>query len=206
MPITVECPGCLKRYDVSPKAIGKKVKCACGETFIAKDSMQGLESSFEAIGGMEIPDSPPFVSQSMTETAEYTAVGAQNSWRRSRLNFNLCHFALIGRMLVYAGMFLILLGLLVAVPEKRRTPGSFPPNGNETFTSMAANAGLAFDKIVAIVAGTAMAICGCCMWSGSDRKPHKIDSSAIAVFLIFVLFLILKQFVRDLFAATSPQA
>lgn len=92
MPVEIACPNCSKSYTVPSAAIGKKVKCNCGKTFVAEEPGQLEEANpFEQFGEFDIepPEPEPLprrVAQATVETKE-TATAEEpprNPWRNRR--------------------------------------------------------------------------------------------------------------------------
>lgn len=57
MPVSIECPGCGTNYDIPSKAIGRKVSCKCGRTFIAESPAEDPRAIFEQLE--DVAPEPP---------------------------------------------------------------------------------------------------------------------------------------------------
>src|SRR5262245_53904118 len=66
MAVAIACPACGKRYKVPEDRCGKKVRCQCGEAFVATAEKSGSSSPLKPIGappkGAPQADLPPLAS------------------------------------------------------------------------------------------------------------------------------------------------
>src|SRR5262245_33296284 len=66
MAVAIACPACGKRYKIPDDRCGKKVRCQCGETFVATAEKSGSTSPLKPIGvqpkGAPAAELPPLAS------------------------------------------------------------------------------------------------------------------------------------------------
>lgn len=183
MPISIECPSCLRIYAVSPKAVGKKVKCACGESFVAEQPPQNVPGPpFAEFDEMEEEPTVPSIPSTANRDPQNNPQAGPD--HHNRLNSHLGGFATAGRCLTFFGLLLIIICVFVPSTVHR------PSGGGDAFEIRGrdfANISMIAQNLTVGLIGMTLLISGSIFWSASQQPPG-IFAIGILIFLVASVF------------------